>query len=645
MLAEPSTSPAGLSECKAEAGPDATPIAATAMGRAGPPPTRIKRAFDTFTQIIADPLALGHLGQFLVRVAPEQIKALFYFCIDADRCIRHQGDPGEASMLHNIIKTYLLPGQPQYIYPGGPLLPMPDIEEQSKNGAVAALHRAALRRLDDDYFEQFLESPEYDDLSRKKIAEKNSHNDPATSQLLEAAPAGVPAKFSSAPKCVSFSLVKINDRGKRQNRTLALDTHGIASLRGDTTRFHYDKKDVHGVLLDTEDPTMFNLACLHYYQYECESEAQRFLVAEAFESLGLGVVEPPSLTAVRPGGKGTGSEPPAMKDFERLKVIGRGGLGKVLKVKHKQSGRVYAMKLLKVPTLIKHKQVERARMEKEILMTLNHPFLVRLHYSFLDNNQLCMALDFAAGGDLFFHLRKARGGRLHHMPAGLYVAEMVCALEYLHNHDIIHRDLKPENILMGADGHLLLTDFGLSKAEISSESGEDCEGTRAVSMVGTKEYVAPEIVKRKPYGKAVDWWAVGILFYELLSGRTPFDAKPGHIFDHIVKEDIRFPEGIAIPQDAKSLILGLLNRNPEQRFGCVAIKSHKFFTQVMKMDWEALEQKDIPAPIRPALPDGDDTKSFPDRFANERIDSFVAAEPKLDPTMAAKFIHQADSPG
>merc|ERR1719473_1593000 len=125
-------------------------------------------------------------------------------------------------------------------------------------------------------------------------------------------------------------------------------------------------------------------------------------------------------------------------------------------------------------------------------MKLNHPFLVRLHYSFLDSNQLCMALDYAAGGDLFHHLRKAKGGRLHHMPAGFYVAEMISALEYLHNHDIIHRDLKPENILMGADGHLLLTDFGLSKADITSEAGESSEGTRAISMVGTKEYVAPE---------------------------------------------------------------------------------------------------------------------------------------------------------
>ena len=156
--------------------------------------------------------------------------------------------------------------------------------------------------------------------------------------------------------------------------------------------------------------------------------------------------------------------------------------------------------------------MDRARIEVEILKTLNHPFLVRLHYSFLDDsNQLCMALDYAAGGDLFHHLRKARGGKLHHMPAGFYVAEMICALKYLHNHDIVHRDLKPENILMGADGHLLLTgdnpalstqsfpaDFGLSKPGVDAVSGsaEDANTNRAKSFVGTKEYVAPEVCAR-----------------------------------------------------------------------------------------------------------------------------------------------------
>jgi len=158
-------------------------------------------------------------------------------------------------------------------------------------------------------------------------------------------------------------LFQENDRGRKQNRTLALTHGGVDSLRGDTNRFHYDKSDVHSIQLDPEDPCKFKLACFHYYQYECETESQRYTVAEAFEALQLGEV----LKGGRPAGTGTmtgSSDPPTMSDFELIKVIGRGGLGKVLKVQHNQTRRVYAMKQLKVPTLIKHKQVERARMEK-----------------------------------------------------------------------------------------------------------------------------------------------------------------------------------------------------------------------------------------------------------------------------------------
>jgi len=592
----------------------------------------MNHTFETFSQIIADPLALGHLGKFLVAHAPEEIKTLFFFVLDADRCLRHEGTKKEADDLHNIIKTYLIPGGDQYIDPQGPLFPL-KIEAKKKNGAIAALHQAALKTLDNEFFNSFLQSEEYEQLSLKNADKEGAGGqDPVTDRLLATPPAAAQPREPEPLRTVSFGLVKINDRGRAQNRTLALSTQGVDSLRGDTARFHYDNNEVHGLLLDKEDCCKFKLACLHYYEWECESEQQRYTVASAFQDFNLGTVEPPPSP---PAQLEQGGPVATMEDFECHKVIGRGGLGKVLKVKHKITNRVYAMKQLKVPTLIKHKQVERARMEKEILMALNHPFLVRLHYSFLDNNQLCMVLDFASGGDLFFHLRKARGGRLHHMPAGFYVAEMVCALEYLHNHDIIHRDLKPENILMGADGHLLLTDFGLSKADVSSNDGE--EGTPALSMVGTKEYVAPEVVQRKPYGKAVDWWAVGILFYELLLGHTPFDSKPGHIFDHIVKEPIRFQEGISVPAEAKELIMGLLNRNPEQRLSAPGIKSHAFFTGVMKMDFDALEEKEISAPIKPQLPGGDDSNNFPDRFVKERLHSFVAPEPRLEGAVASSF--------
>eukprot|EP00658_Telonema_sp_P-2_P084164 TRINITY_DN926_c0_g1_i4.p1 TRINITY_DN926_c0_g1~~TRINITY_DN926_c0_g1_i4.p1 ORF type:complete len:325 (-),score=89.13 TRINITY_DN926_c0_g1_i4:149-1027(-) len=260
------------------------------------------------------------------------------------------------------------------------------------------------------------------------------------------------------------------------------------------------------------------------------------------------------------------------------------------------------------------------------------------HYSFLDEtNQLCMALDYAAGGDLFHHLRKARGGKLHHMPAGFYVAEMVCALKYLHNHDIVHRDLKPENILMGADGHLLLTDFGLSKPGVDAVSGssQDAMTNRAKSFVGTKEYVAPEVVRREAYGKSVDWWAVGILFFELLVGRTPFEGLSGHIFDHIVKGQVKFPPGNSIPDIAQDLILGLLQPNPDRRLTAEQICSHAFFTQMMRMNWDSLEDKEMPPPIRPHIPADKQTTDPTNR--SERLESFVAQEPRLPPDAVAQF--------
>eukprot|EP00656_Telonema_subtile_P046704 TRINITY_DN5324_c0_g1_i2.p1 TRINITY_DN5324_c0_g1~~TRINITY_DN5324_c0_g1_i2.p1 ORF type:complete len:562 (+),score=140.95 TRINITY_DN5324_c0_g1_i2:121-1806(+) len=546
-----------------------------------------------------------------------------------------------------------MPGRPQYIHPGSARVPMPEIDESDVNGAIVGLHRAVLEVLEKELYTDFLSSPEAGQMNANLSFRSHPGHDmqderdgaaslQASSNASDSNPTSESAAATTRESVMSFSLVKINDRGRRQNRTLALSVSGIDSLRGDSVRFSYATKQIHGIKLDLQDPTRFQLVCYHYYDWECESEAKRFMVCQALESLGLGVVDPPSITAITPTAKKMPSKPPSMADFEQIKVIGRGVVGKVTKVKHRETGRIYAMKQLKVPHLIKIKQVDRARIEVEILKTLNHPFLVRLHYSFLDDsNQLCMALDYAAGGDLFHHLRKARGGKLHHMPAGFYVAEMICALKYLHNHDIVHRDLKPENILMGADGHLLLTDFGLSKPGVDAVSGsaEDANTNRAKSFVGTKEYVAPEVVKRDNYGKAVDWWAVGILFYELLVGRTPFEGLPGHIFDHIVKGEVKFPPAVNVPEEAVSLIMGLLELNPDKRLTVDKIVAHPFFTQVMHMNWDSLEDKDLPPPIRPQIQSDrpSDTSNFPNRYAHERVDSFVAAEPRLDPAAAAGF--------
>lgn len=438
----------------------------------------------------------------------------------------------------------------------------------------------------------------------------------------------------------TWSLVKINDRGRRQNRALKLSQHGAQSLCGDAMRFHYWPRDIHGIILSDTNPKAMKLACLHYYDYECETEMQRFLVADSFEQLGLGQISP-SLEEARQALSDKLTVPPAMSDFRILRVLGRGALGKVMKVVHKESDASYAMKVIQVPALIQQKQVDRARVEVEILKSLNHPFLVRLHYSFIDSpsNQLCMCLDFAFGGDLFHELKQSKNkdttGRsglpAHH--AGFYIAEAVLAIEYLHNHDIVHRDLKPENILIGGDGHLLLTDFGLSKMEVTCFAGNDADfGTKADSMVGTKEYVAPEVVQRNSYGKAVDWWAVGILFYELLHGHPPFEpSKHGHppktLFQAILSGKFVFEDRVNTPPNAQHLIRCLLQQQPDARPGPIQIKSHPFFKDDMSLDWYLLIQKELPPPVKPELHSED--KHFPARMAKVRLNSFVAEEPRL----------------
>eukprot|EP00656_Telonema_subtile_P027070 TRINITY_DN2906_c0_g1_i3.p1 TRINITY_DN2906_c0_g1~~TRINITY_DN2906_c0_g1_i3.p1 ORF type:complete len:380 (-),score=61.20 TRINITY_DN2906_c0_g1_i3:100-1239(-) len=339
---------------------------------------------------------------------------------------------------------------------------------------------------------------------------------------------------------------------------------------------------------------------------------------------------------------------PKMKDFRVERVLGRGALGKVviiwqfkltlvevMKVTHTETGRVYAMKSIQVPALIKQKQVERAKVEVDILRNLNHPFLVRLHYSFVDaSNQLCMCLDFAYGGDLFFELKKHRNDKgevgllTHH--AGFYIAEAVLAIEYLHSKDIVHRDLKPENILLAADGHLLLTDFGLSQIDITGFSGESDEiGTHAKSMVGTKEYVAPEIIEHKPYGKSVDWWAIGVLFFELLHGHPPFEPRAGRtLFQAILSGQFSFADRVQAPDAAKDLIRSLLHLCPAERPGPVQIKGHPFFIEDMSLDWLQLYNKDLAPPVHPERRDEGD--HFPARMAKVRLNSFIDELPRLE---------------
>ena len=193
-----------------------------------------------------------------------------------------------------------------------------------------------------------------------------------------------------------------------------------------------------------------------------------------------------NLEAQRTGAR---NRPMRKADFDFMVKIGKGGMGSIIKVRHIPTNRFFAMKVQKGAVLVQKEQLERVWTELKILQMLDHPYVVRLHYSFVEANQIFMCLDFCEGGDLFNHLKRVPGRRLPLATAALYIGEITLALQYLHKRDVIHRDLKPENILIAADGHLKLTDFGLSKTDVSSVFGlDDNDGTRAASAVGTRVY-------------------------------------------------------------------------------------------------------------------------------------------------------------
>ncbi|TGZ69229.1 hypothetical protein CRM22_003854 [Opisthorchis felineus] len=213
----------------------------------------------------------------------------------------------------------------------------------------------------------------------------------------------------------------------------------------------------------------------------------------------------------------------ALDHFERLKTLGTGSFGRVMLVRHKMDQKYYAMKILEKQKVVKLKQVEHTMNEKTILQAINFPFVVGMAYSFKDNTNLYMVLDFVSGGEMFSYLRRV--GKFSEDDACFYASQVVLAFEYLHSFDLVYRDLKPENLLIDSAGYLKVTDLGFAK-RISG---------RTWTLCGTPEYLAPEIILSKGYNKAVDWWALGILIYEMTCGYPPFFAdQPIQIYEKIV---------------------------------------------------------------------------------------------------------------
>ncbi|KAK7061524.1 Non-specific serine/threonine protein kinase [Favolaschia claudopus] len=312
------------------------------------------------------------------------------------------------------------------------------------------------------------------------------------------------------------------------------------------------------------------------------------------------------------------------RDFEFLKLIGRGTFGKVFQVRKKDTKRIYAMKVLSKKEIVAKKEVAHTIGERKILQrSLESPFLVGLKFSFQTDLDLYLVTDFKCGGELFWHLQ--RETRFSEERARFYIAELILALEHLHKYDIVYRDLKPENILLDAVGHVALCDFGLSKPDLRSDQ-------LTTTFCGTTEYLAPEmLLDELGYSKIVDFWSLGVLLFEMCCGWSPFYAEDTQqMYRNICFGKIRFPKG-AINEDGKQFVKGLLNRNPKHRLGAVRdaeeLKEHPFFSSI---DWDALARKQVTPPFKPVVESDESTANFDEIFTSANLHEVGLADMDLD---------------
>jgi len=303
---------------------------------------------------------------------------------------------------------------------------------------------------------------------------------------------------------------------------------------------------------------------------------------------------------------------PSLDDFVLMKVIGKGSYGKVMLVRtRKGDGKVYAMKMLQKENVVKRNQVEHTKTERQVLEAVSHPFVVCLHYAFQTPKKLYFVLEYCPGGELFFHL--SRAGRFSEGRCRFYSCEILLALTYLHSLNIIYRDLKPENILLDAQGHLKITDFGLSKEGIE-------DNFSAHSMCGTPEYLAPEILDKRGHGKAVDWYSLGALMFEMLTGLPPFYTRNREkLFEGIRHGELQYPPFIS--PTAKTLLQSLLLRDQNKRLGAgptdgEQVKAHGFFANI---DWAAVLQRRIAAPFKPNISQSGDVKYVDKEFLDQPV--------------------------
>ncbi|XP_014669885.1 PREDICTED: calcium-independent protein kinase C-like isoform X2 [Priapulus caudatus] len=320
--------------------------------------------------------------------------------------------------------------------------------------------------------------------------------------------------------------------------------------------------------------------------------------------------------------------------FTFIKVLGKGSFGKVMLAERKGTDEIYAVKVLKKDVILQDDDVDCTMTEKRVLaLSAKHPFLTALHSAFQTRDRLFFIMEYVNGGDLMFQIQRSR--KFDEPRARFYAAEVTLALQFLHRHGIIYRDLKLDNILLDTEGHCKIADFGMCKEGILDDQ-------LTTTFCGTPDYIAPEILQELEYGPSVDWWALGVLMYEMMAGQPPFEAdNEDDLFESILHDDVLYP--VWLSKEAVSILKGFMTKNPVRRLGCVeayggeeAIKHHPFFRE---MNWEALEHRRVKPPFKPKIKTKKDVGNFDADFTKE--------EPVLTPIDPAiiKAINQEEFKG
>ncbi|KAL2086027.1 hypothetical protein ACEWY4_017086 [Coilia grayii] len=301
----------------------------------------------------------------------------------------------------------------------------------------------------------------------------------------------------------------------------------------------------------------------------------------------------------------------SLEDFRLIAVLGRGHFGKVLLGEYRKSGTMYAIKALKKGDILARDEVDSLMCEKRIFETVNsfrHPFLVNLFACFQTPEHVCFVMEYTAGGDLMMHIHT---DVFTEPRAMFYAACVVLGLQFLHDHNIVYRDLKLDNLLLDTDGYVKIADFGLCKEGMGF-------GDRTSTFCGTPEFLAPEVLTDTSYTRAVDWWGLGVLIYEMLVGESPFPGDDEEeVFDSIVNDEVRYPRFLS--SEAIGIMRRLLRRNPERRLGSSEkdaedVKKQPFFRNV---DWEALLLRKVPPPFLPSIVGREDVSNFDEEFTSE----------------------------